>query len=155
VRNLVDAKEERTMDGMRFDFLAKGLTTDPSRRNVIRRLGMLVLGVPLGLGGPSKTAAKKKKGRKKKRRTGAGSPPLPPQCVPACNGKTCGIDGCGGSCGSCTLPNVCQNGICTIVTCGGIAGTPCPAGFECIDDPRDDCNPPVDADCPGLCVPTG
>ena len=36
--------------------------------------------------------------------------------------------------------------------CGGILGTPCPEGFTCVDDPRDDCNPRTGgADCIGYC----
>lgn len=36
--------------------------------------------------------------------------------------------------------------------CGGITGTPCPAGFVCVDDPRDNCNPQQGgADCSGIC----
>ena len=38
--------------------------------------------------------------------------------------------------------------------CGGIAGIPCPSGCNCIDDPRDDCNPKRGgADCSGICQP--
>jgi hypothetical protein len=37
--------------------------------------------------------------------------------------------------------------------CGGIAGLPCPKGFICVDDPRDDCDPETGgADCIGICV---
>ena len=36
--------------------------------------------------------------------------------------------------------------------CGGIAGFPCPAGQECVDDPSDDCDPNNGgADCAGIC----
>ena len=35
--------------------------------------------------------------------------------------------------------------------CGGIAGIPCPPGYECVDDPGDDCAPPTGADCGGVC----
>jgi hypothetical protein len=31
-------------------------------------------------------------------------------CTPNCAGKTCGDDGCGGSCGSCTFPQTCGGG---------------------------------------------
>jgi hypothetical protein len=57
--------------------------------------------------------------------------------------------------------SVCQSGQCSIrwtpcpglVQCGGFAGLPCPAGFECVDDPRDDCSPcRGGADCGGICV---
>jgi hypothetical protein len=37
--------------------------------------------------------------------------------------------------------------------CGGIAAIPCPEGFTCADDPRDDCDPNAGgADCSGICV---
>ena len=38
--------------------------------------------------------------------------------------------------------------------CGGIAGFPCPDGFECVDDPGDNCDPASGgADCSGICLP--
>jgi hypothetical protein len=57
----------------------------------------------------------------------------------------------------------CDNGRCGVefgacpesglIFCGGIAGFPCPSGFECVDDPRDDCSPcRGGADCGGICV---
>ncbi|MDP9409024.1 MAG: hypothetical protein M3P70_00720 [Actinomycetota bacterium] len=40
------------------------------------------------------------------------------------------------------------------VSCGGIAGLPCPEGFTCVDDPSDNCNPATGgADCLGICRP--
>ncbi len=33
-------------------------------------------------------------------------------CEPACDGRTCGADGCGGSCGSCPVDSTCLNGQC-------------------------------------------
>jgi hypothetical protein len=40
-----------------------------------------------------------------------------------------------------------------LLFCGGIAGIQCPAGFDCVDDPRDDCSPcRGGADCGGICV---
>ena len=41
------------------------------------------------------------------------------QCKPACGGKLCGDDGCGGSCGSCTSPAICQGGNCIPASCQG------------------------------------
>ncbi|MBU3926113.1 hypothetical protein KJ763_03025, partial [Patescibacteria group bacterium] len=49
-------------------------------------------------------------------------------CTPNCAGKTCGDDGCGGSCGVCSVGYICQNSACvsnqTTATCtdsdGGI-----------------------------------
>lgn len=38
-------------------------------------------------------------------------------------------------------------------SCGGFIGTSCTDGFECVDDPRDDCDPANGgADCIGICV---
>ena len=34
-------------------------------------------------------------------------------CTPACEGRACGDDGCGGSCGSCSSVTVCSGGACT------------------------------------------
>jgi hypothetical protein len=61
-------------------------------------------------------------------------PPKPDQevdsCVPSCNEKECGPDGCGGSCGTCTSPKVCDTsqGLC-VTTC-----TPSCSGKQCGDD---------------------
>lgn len=35
-----------------------------------------------------------------------------PTCTPNCNSKTCGDDGCSGSCGTCTSTQTCTNGNC-------------------------------------------
>ncbi len=36
------------------------------------------------------------------------------ECVPACDGKTCGEDGCGGTCGDCSTDMLCHiNGVCS------------------------------------------
>jgi len=37
-------------------------------------------------------------------------------------------------------------------SCGGFAGTQCPAGLTCVDDPTDTCELSRDADCIGICV---
>jgi hypothetical protein len=98
------------MDGSQFDTLLRGLTIARSRRGAVVGL----LGGALGVLGLTKSEAKHKKKKKKK----GGSPPVsppasppasppvsppsPPPCTPQCSGKTCGSDGCGGSCGPCT-----------------------------------------------------
>jgi len=57
-------------------------------------------------------------------------------------------------------PTTCcpRNASCTgtvppCVPCGGITGASCPTGYQCEDDPTDQCAPPTGADCPGICVP--
>jgi hypothetical protein len=53
------------------------------------------------------------------------SGPPPPPCVTNCGGKSCGDDGCGGSCGTCGSCQSCQGS-----TCGNVAdSTLCPGGF--------------------------
>jgi len=62
------------------------------------------------------------------------------QCVPNCAGKNCGDDGCGGFCGDCFLPGVCDaSGTCICTPncgnhtsgpdgCGGTCATQCTSG---------------------------
>ncbi len=58
---------------------------------------------------------------------GLGAPDLA-ICQPACQGKECGGDGCGGVCGTCGGATVCSNGTC-VATC-----TPSCGGAECGGD---------------------
>ncbi len=84
-------------------------------------------------------------------------------CVPNCEGKVCGPDGCGGICGYCEYGKVCKDGQCVDICipdcisenklcgpdgCGGECPPGCDEGFECRDDFR--CHP-VDCvpDCAG------
>jgi hypothetical protein len=83
--------------------------------------------------------------------------PSPPTCSAA--GGVCGaLTDAGVSCpdgyrldakaGSCGL----GGGCCMPITCGGFAGIQCPEGFECVDDPNDNCDPQNGgADCGGIC----
>ncbi|HSA24513.1 MAG TPA: hypothetical protein P5076_23835, partial [Myxococcota bacterium] len=91
--------------------------------------------------------------------------PLPsvcPRCAPACAGKQCGPDSCGGACGDCLesgLGNACPDGICawadppdcTGRVCGddGMGGAcgECPAGWSC--SPQGRCES-VTGDCGGV-----
>jgi hypothetical protein len=59
-------------------------------------------------------------------------------CVPACGGRVCGDDGCGGSCGACGDDERCADGVC-VSDC-----TPACGGRECGDD-----------GCGGLCGTCG
>jgi len=49
-----------------------------------------------------------------------------PECVPLCEGRECGYDGCGGDCGACRDGEVCVAGQCE---CKPLCG-----GMECGDD---------------------
>jgi hypothetical protein len=80
--------------------------------------------------------------------TGVGAPNGAPhattQCTPSCGARTCGNDGCGGSCGSCGAAQYCSAaGACVAQCvpscagrtcgedgCGGSCGT-CPSGQTC------------------------
>ena len=69
-------------------------------------------------------------------------PDLGACCVPSCDGKTCGDDGCGGSCGVCDAGFKCEDFACVVCEpdcagkicgpdgCGGTCGD-CPAGESC------------------------
>ncbi|KAK5655616.1 hypothetical protein OQA88_5547 [Cercophora sp. LCS_1] len=58
------------------------------------------------------------------------------------------VAGCGMAC---DRPGICVPE--TAAFCGGFAGFQCKGGLQCIDDPRDDCDPRNGgADCGGICV---
>jgi hypothetical protein len=79
----------------------------------------------------------------------------------SCDPANGGAD-CPGVCVQCFDNVLCANGYhwdqasCGCVayqTCGGIAGIACPTGFNCVDNPNDNCDPAHGgADCGGICV---
>jgi V8-like Glu-specific endopeptidase len=75
-------------------------------------------------------------------------------CQPACSGKVCGDDGCGGTCGSCAAGQSCSAGQCLCVPacsgkvcgddgCGGSCGS-CGVGQSCT----------TGGSCVGSCLPS-
>jgi hypothetical protein len=64
------------------------------------------------------------------------------RCLPDCDGRACGPDGCGGSCGACPLQDDCVSGVCCLPDCdgracggdgcGGSCGA-CACGESCVD----------------------
>ena len=57
-----------------------------------------------------------------------------PKCVPSCDQKACGDDGCGGSCGTCGGGTVCAEGACAVPgdVCGACSlSQPCADGLSC------------------------
>lgn len=49
-----------------------------------------------------------------------------------------------------------MNANAAIRLCRGFLGLQCGAGLQCVDDPRDDCDPKRGGfDCMGICVETG
>ena len=86
-------------------------------------------------------------------------------CVPACDGKTCGPDGCGGSCGACPAGSSCVGGecaagctpqcadaVCGPDGCGGSCGD-CAAGAWC--DWFGKCQSGAATSCEGRCGVAG
>jgi sugar lactone lactonase YvrE len=49
----------------------------------------------------------------------------PGACVPSCEGKVCGSDGCEGTCGTCPEEQICQAGACVMGTCQGVGAQGC------------------------------
>ncbi|GAB4297918.1 MAG: hypothetical protein Kow0090_13250 [Myxococcota bacterium] len=87
-------------------------------------------------------------------------------CVPECKGKVCGADGCGGTCGSCSVVEKCVQGACECryvsERCNGIccnAGEQCVSGVCCPDlesggcstDGKEECHP-TDSKLNRVCV---
>jgi hypothetical protein len=80
-------------------------------------------------------------------------------CCPSCEGKVCGDDGCGASCGACPFGEVCVEFMCLSDPCisEGKSSTQFPAGFECcaglgqipafVPDYNVDCDPPQEECC--------
>ncbi|MEC9073032.1 MAG: hypothetical protein VX938_11650, partial [Myxococcota bacterium] len=68
-------------------------------------------------------------------------------CVPACDGKVCGEDGCGGECGSCAAGTACQEGACETQICtpgapfcaGEVLSTCDALGLAATSDDTTDC----------------
>jgi len=84
-----------------------------------------------------------------------------PICIPDCDGRVCGSDGCGGSCGTCDNDAACDDkGLCCIPNCegqqcgsdgcGGSCGT-CAAGYGCQEG---QCVAPFPIGCFGTDVPS-
>ena len=54
-------------------------------------------------------------------------------CLPSCDGKQCGDDGCGGSCGTCDDGNPCTNDVCGVDGCEYLAPGPHdPEGLDAV-----------------------
>ena len=71
-------------------------------------------------------------------------------CVPDCNEKLCGSDGCGGSCGACKETEFCSSGNCACLYSEGPCGLECCGiGEECVNN---NCCPGFSK---GLCLDEG
>ena len=69
---------------------------------------------------------------------GTGFDCQPPPCSANCEGKNCGNDGCGGTCGACGPDKLCVDGVCTAITpCNGVpANGTCEGNTlkQCVND---------------------
>lgn len=132
------------MDDLTFDRLARVVSTDASRRKVVRSAGASALGA-LGLSallGADQTRAKKsgKKKRRCKKNAGASCNPPGKKC---CRGLACQEGSCckklGTKCND-QLTECCGTGICDNVTpgsqntvCCNLAGNFCSKERDCCD----------------------
>jgi len=53
-------------------------------------------------------------------------------CVPQCDGKVCGDDSCGGTCGACGGNDYCFDGTCKAPGCGGVTAKGCCDGSSLV-----------------------
>jgi hypothetical protein len=78
-------------------------------------------------------------------------------CAPNCAGRSCGLDGCGqgGTCGSCSTGQVCDNGTCVCTNPSCPTGA-CDCNGSCCPDPRQVCGLLAALDGgTGCCFPSG
>jgi hypothetical protein len=112
------------MDANHFDQHTRDLSAVASRRGILAALMSALLARRLTADGEDAAAKSKRKRRKGKNRRFVG-------CAPKCAGKSCGKDGCGGSCGDCGTGQICQGGACICPAgtelCGGACVALCPA----------------------------
>jgi hypothetical protein len=137
------------MDQDRFDGLTRALGAAASRRSIGRALAGGGLGALFAaMFGVRDSDAKKKRRKKRKKQN---IQQLPAGCAPNCADRSCGNDGCGGSCGECGGDQNCRGGSCCApeplnVTCAGRCGTwtntcgqlvecpACAAGQQCLSN---------------------
>jgi hypothetical protein len=144
------------MDQHHVTTWTRSVRSVPSRRDVLRGLAAAALG--FGALRLPDTAAAKKKRKKTKKQT----------CRPNCVDRTCGNDGCDGSCGACASDQACHGGICCVPdsrgdTCAGRCGTrtnncgqpvvctTCAAGQKCLSNGSCAIVCTDNVDCPSTC----
>jgi hypothetical protein len=73
-------------------------------------------------------------------------------CEPGCDGKGCGDDGCGGSCGECGEGEACEDGVCVPEVQAGCGDEACDEGEDCASCAAD-CGCACGAEClDGACA---
>lgn len=109
------------MDGTRFDAVTRTLAAGVPRRVALSAFGGAVLSLfdHIHAGTPVESSKKGKKNKKNKKK-----------CKPNCAGKSCGNDGCSGTCGRCD--GSCVAGVCecpgTLRSCSGACRQCCNDG---------------------------
>ena len=71
-------------------------------------------------------------------------------CTPNCNGKNCGSDGCGGSCGTCVDSGICASGTCACKPNCSTTGAKC--GYDGCGGSCGICASPQTCNASGQCV---
>jgi hypothetical protein len=102
-----------------FDSLTRLIASAPTRRT------LLGLATALGFGPLLADAKKRRKKKRKKRKKRS--------CSPNCTDRTCGDDGCGGSCGLC-FQGSCQAGVCICPTGEDVCNGTCVATCESFEE---------------------
>lgn len=106
------------MDGKRFDAVVRSIGAAPSRRQILRGL----FGIGIGIAGNS-VGRSDRAGAARRGYSGPTFPTFHP-CEATCDGTCGGPDGCGGTC-ECASGAVCRGGVC-FTTCDRETNAPCP-----------------------------
>jgi hypothetical protein len=150
------------VDRNQFDVFTKSLGEATSRRGLVR--GLAGGGIAAALAGRFEAIgveARQKRAKKPKKKVQA-------RCRPNCSERSCGNDGCGGSCGVCGSNQVCHGGTCCVPesrgdTCAGRCGTwenncgqpvtcnACAAGQQCLGNGSCAIVCTTNNDCTGSC----
>jgi hypothetical protein len=104
------------MDDSHFDVLSRALGARYTRRATWLFRSSVLAGPLLGLRGVG-AAAKGKKGKARKKHK-----KVVKRCLPNCDRKICGDDGCGGACGTCEPGFTCIGGRCQCRSPRGLCG---------------------------------
>lgn len=109
----------------RIERTIQSLVTSSSRRRFLGGawFALLIAG-PLPTSRERASARHRHRHKRNRRRDHAPTP----SCTPNCTDRSCGNDGCGGSCGACNASQICQGGACCspqppAATCAGRCGT--------------------------------
>lgn len=141
------------MDHHRFDGIARKFAAT-TRRTLLGTVALGGLGTLMGsvfVDSDASARGKRRQSKNKQKAKQQSPPPPPAGCAPNCADRTCGKDGCGGSCGVCDGNDVCIAGACCVPesrgdTCAGRCGTwinncgqpidckTCPTSQQCLSN---------------------